>query len=120
MEAIQAIVEQAKPRWRPGDLVNAERDFLGALRGIIATSAISHGVDIERLNLMVFAGLPSDIAEYVQASSRVGRTHVGVCRWLASKHKVFLQESSLRRPARHAPHPSVLAVGALQKKTRTD
>lgn len=78
MEAIQSIVEQAKPRWRRGDLVDAERDFLGALRGIVATSAISHGVDIERLNLMVFAGLPSDVAEYVQASSRVGRTHVGV------------------------------------------
>jgi hypothetical protein len=26
---------------------------------------------------MFFAGLPSDIAEYIQASSRVGRTHVG-------------------------------------------
>ena len=78
MENIQAIVEQAKPRWKPGDLVDVERDFLGALRGIVATSAISHGVDIERLNLIVFAGLPSDVAEYVQASSRVGRTHVGV------------------------------------------
>ena len=26
---------------------------------------------------MVFAGIPSNIAEYIQASSRVGRTHVG-------------------------------------------
>lgn len=26
---------------------------------------------------MFFAGLPSDVAEYIQASSRVGRTHVG-------------------------------------------
>lgn len=26
---------------------------------------------------MFFAGIPSDIAEYIQASSRVGRTHVG-------------------------------------------
>jgi hypothetical protein len=79
MEAIQKIVEQAKPSWKPGDLVDLEVDFLSALRGIVATSAISHGVDIERLNVMVFAGLPSDVAEYVQASSRVGRTHVGVC-----------------------------------------
>jgi hypothetical protein len=78
MERIQEIVEQAKSSWRPGTAVDVERDFLSALRGIIATSAISHGVDIERLNLMVFAGLPSDVAEYVQASSRVGRTHVGV------------------------------------------
>ncbi len=78
METIQSIVDQAKERWKEGDLVDPEQDFLGALRGIVATSAISHGVDIERLNTMVFAGLPSDIAEYVQASSRVGRTHVGV------------------------------------------
>jgi hypothetical protein len=26
---------------------------------------------------MFFAGMPSDIAEYIQASSRVGRTHIG-------------------------------------------
>src|SRR3546814_9266289 len=26
---------------------------------------------------MFFAGLPADIAEYIQASSRIGRTHVG-------------------------------------------
>lgn len=47
------------------------------LRNIVATSAISHGVDVDRFNSMFFAGLPSDIAEYIQASSRVGRTHVG-------------------------------------------
>jgi hypothetical protein len=78
IDIIQAIVEKAKADWRPGELVQIERDFLAALRGIVATSAISHGVDIERLNMMLFAGLPSDVAEYVQASSRVGRTHVGV------------------------------------------
>nr|WP_246732497.1 DEAD/DEAH box helicase family protein [Bradyrhizobium yuanmingense] len=47
------------------------------LRSVVATSAISHGVDVDRFNSMFFAGLPSDIAEYIQASSRVGRTHVG-------------------------------------------
>ena len=47
------------------------------LRSIIATSAVSHGVDVEEFNAMFFAGLPSDIAEYIQASSRVGRTHAG-------------------------------------------
>lgn len=48
-----------------------------SLRSIVATSAISHGVDIEELNSMFFAGLPSDVAEYIQASSRIGRAHVG-------------------------------------------
>ncbi len=52
-------------------------DLNETLRSIIATSAISHGVDVEEFNAMFFAGIPSDIAEYIQASSRVGRTHVG-------------------------------------------
>jgi hypothetical protein len=78
MEAIQKVVEDARPRWAKNAAVNVERDFFDQLRTIIATSAISHGVDIDQLNLMVFAGLPTAVAEYVQASSRIGRAHVGV------------------------------------------
>ena len=40
-------------------------------------SAISHGVDVDEFNMMFFAGQTPDIAEYIQASSRVGRAHVG-------------------------------------------
>lgn len=77
MEAIQRVVDQAQPKWRPGDLFERNRDVFDGLRGVVATSAISHGVDVERFNSMFFAGLPSDISEYIQASSRVGRIHVG-------------------------------------------
>lgn len=60
---------------------------LGAsLRNIVATSAISHGVDVDKFNAMFFAGLPSDIAEYIQASSRVGRTHVGFSLLIPTPH----------------------------------
>ena len=38
---------------------------------------ISHGVDIDRLNGMLFYGMPRQMAEYIQSSSRVGRNHVG-------------------------------------------
>jgi helicase-like protein len=48
-----------------------------SLRCVIATSAISHGVDVDEFNMMFFAGQPADIAEYIQASSRIGRAHVG-------------------------------------------
>ena len=52
-------------------------DVSETLRSIVATSAISHGVDVDRFNSMFFAGMPADVAEYIQASSRVGRAHVG-------------------------------------------
>jgi hypothetical protein len=71
---IQNVVRQAESRVRAGEEFP---DLSETLRSIIATSAVSHGVDVEEFNSMFFAGLPSDIAEYIQASSRVGRTHCG-------------------------------------------
>jgi len=44
----------------------------------VATSIVSHGVDIDRLNLMIVNGMTNDTASYIQASSRAGRTHVGL------------------------------------------
>ncbi|MHA6645373.1 helicase-related protein [Mesorhizobium sp. A623] len=73
MKDIQAVMEDAEKSFVGGDYP----DIAATLRNIVATSAISHGVDVDRFNSMFFAGLPSDIAEYIQASSRVGRTHVG-------------------------------------------
>jgi hypothetical protein len=55
-----------------------EQPFADRLKFLVATSVISHGVDLERLNFMSFAGMPATASDYIQASSRVGRTHVGV------------------------------------------
>ena len=55
----------------------------GQIEAVAATSMVSHGVDVDRLNLMVFNGMPRSMAEYIQASSRVGR------RWLGLVFMIF-------------------------------
>lgn len=48
------------------------------IRALVGTSVVSHGVDLDRLNLEVLAGMPPTYAMYIQAASRSGRSHVGL------------------------------------------
>lgn len=59
-------------------LVDPEPDFYDRIHLVAASSMLSHGVDINRLNVMVMLGLPLATAEFIQTTSRVGRTHPGL------------------------------------------
>lgn len=81
---IQEIMRQAEAA--PEENGAGMLDLVSSLRSIVATSAISHGVDVDQFNAMFFAGMPNDIAEFIQASSRVGRTHVGFSLLVPTPH----------------------------------
>jgi hypothetical protein len=73
IETVKAVLRQMETPQK--DLVV---DDPNRLSDVVATSMISHGVDIDRLNLMLFFGWPTTTAEYIQASSRAGRTMPGL------------------------------------------
>ncbi|MCU1727382.1 DEAD/DEAH box helicase family protein [Pseudomonas sp. 7P_10.2_Bac1] len=65
------------------------KDADDTCRHIIATSVVSHGVDIAELNFMIVAGWPKSTAEYIQASARSGRVHPGIVLCVLSSHQLF-------------------------------
>lgn len=54
-------------------LESPELEFDQRLHLIAASSMMSHGVDIDRLNVMIMLAFPLGVAEFIQATARVGR-----------------------------------------------
>lgn len=63
-----------------------DNDKMSIVRSIFATQSISHGVDSESFNAMIFNGIPEFVNEYIQASARIGRTNVGYVTILPMKN----------------------------------
>lgn len=66
-------------------LEKPEPEFVDRIHVVAASSMLSHGVDVERLNVMVMLGLPLSTAEFIQTSARVGRRWPGLVHVL---HKI--------------------------------
>src|SRR5260370_1193068 len=129
------IPEKVDAMQRVFDPVEAERrrkrDPKAAPRPIdvlLATNMISVGVDVRRLGLMVVAGQPKTTAEYIQATSRVGRSYTGlVCvvyNWARPRdlshyeqfehyHATFYQQVEALSVTPISPHPPDRGLAAL-------
>ena len=69
LDDVRATIERVK---------QPESRFEERIHMIAASSMLSHGVDLDRLNIMVMLGLPLATAEFIQTTARVGRTHPGL------------------------------------------
>lgn len=94
------------------------------IRGLVTTNIIGHGVDVDRFNIMIFAGFPRLVSEYIQASARVGRMYPGISIFVATPQSerdrgVFNRFTKFHEYLDRLVDPSALARWPLPAVERT-
>jgi len=76
LEKLKAVIDSVRNYVNDYDPKKSINNL--SLEPLYATSVVSHGVDLDELNFMIFQGLPYSTSEYIQALSRVGRKKLGI------------------------------------------
>lgn len=72
---IKTVLKDLEKDWKLDDEGKYVKDTVDL---VLASNMFSVGIDIGRLNVILMNGQPKNIAEYIQASSRVARSREGI------------------------------------------